>query len=88
MRRWGQIGEAKPDAWFLETARKVYRPDVYMAAAKALIAEGKAKDSDFPKTDGFKGAQDGFIDGVVFDGRKPNEYLSKFKIGLKGNDAA
>jgi nitrate/nitrite transport system substrate-binding protein len=88
MRRWGQIGEAKPDAWFLETARKVYRPDIYMAAAKALIAEGKAKDSDFPKTDGFKGAQDGFIDGVVFDGRKPNEYLSKFKIGLKGNDAA
>jgi nitrate/nitrite transport system substrate-binding protein len=88
MRRWGQIGEAKPDAWYLETAKKVYRPEVYLAAAKALIASGKAKESDFPKTDGFKGPQDGFIDGVVFDGRKPNEYLAKFKIGLKGNDAA
>jgi hypothetical protein len=22
----------------------------------------------------------------VFDGRKPNEYLGKFKIGLKGKD--
>jgi nitrate/nitrite transport system substrate-binding protein len=88
MRRWGQIGEAKPDAWYLETAKKVYRPEVYLAAAKALIAGGKAKESDFPKTDGFKGPQDGFIDGVVFDGRKPNEYLAKFKIGLKGNDAA
>jgi len=88
MRRWGQIGESKPDAWYMEVAKKVYRPDVYMAAAKALIAEGKAKEADFPsKTDGFKGAQDGFIDGIVYDGRKPNDYLGKFKIGLKANDA-
>jgi nitrate/nitrite transport system substrate-binding protein len=27
MRRWGQIAEVKPDAWFFDTARKVYRPD-------------------------------------------------------------
>jgi nitrate/nitrite transport system substrate-binding protein len=58
-----------------------------MQAAKALIAEGKAKGADFPaKTDGFKGAQDGFIDGIVFDDRKPNDYLDKFKIGLKAKD--
>jgi nitrate/nitrite transport system substrate-binding protein len=88
MRRWGQIGENKPDAWYLETARKVYRPEVYMAAAKALIAEGRAKAADFPQTDGFKGPQDGFIDGIVYDGRKPNEYLSKFRIGLKAGDKA
>jgi nitrate/nitrite transport system substrate-binding protein len=88
MRRWGQITEAKPDAWYLETAKKVYRPDVYLAAAKALVAEGKAKEADFPlKSDGFKGPQDGFIDGIVFDGRKPNDYLGKFKIGLKSGDA-
>ena len=88
MRRWGQIGEAKPDAWYLETAKKVYLPAVYLAAAKALVAEGKAKESDFPlKSDGFKGPQDGFIDGLVFDGRKPNDYLAKFKIGLKANEA-
>ncbi len=88
MRRWGQIGESKPDSWYLETAKKVYRPETYLAAARALVAEGKAKEADFPKTDGFKGPQDGFIDGVVYDGRKPNEYLSKFKIGLKANDKA
>jgi nitrate/nitrite transport system substrate-binding protein len=87
MRRWGQITEAKPDAWYMEVAKKVYLPAVYMQAAKALIAEGKAKGADFPaKTDGFKGAQDGFIDGIVFDGRKPNDYLDKFKIGLKAKD--
>jgi nitrate/nitrite transport system substrate-binding protein len=84
MRRWGQITEGKSDAWYLETAKKVYLPETYMKAARALIAEGKAKESDFPmKTDGFKGPQDGFIDGVVYDGRKPNEYLGKFRIGLK-----
>jgi nitrate/nitrite transport system substrate-binding protein len=88
MRRWGQIGENKPDAWYHETAKKVYRPDVYMAAAKALIADGKAKESDFPKTDGYKGLQDGFIDGVTYDGRKPNDYLNKFRIGLKAADKA
>jgi nitrate/nitrite transport system substrate-binding protein len=82
MRRWGQIGDSKPDAWYHETAKKVYRPETYLAAAKALIAEGKAKATDFPTTDGYKGAQDGFIDGVVYDGRKPNEYLSTFRIGL------
>ncbi len=88
MRRWGQITEAKPDSWYIDVAKKVYLPEVYMRAAKELIADGKAVASDFPaKTDGFKGAQDGFIDGVVYDGRKPNDYLNKFKIGLKAKDA-
>ncbi|CAA9890657.1 Nitrate/nitrite transport system substrate-binding protein [Candidatus Methylobacter favarea] len=86
MRRWGQINEEKPDAWFMETAKKVYRPDIYMAAAKALIAEGKAKASDFPgaKETGFKPPQADFIDNIIYDGSKPNEYLTKFTIGLKG----
>jgi nitrate/nitrite transport system substrate-binding protein len=89
MRRWGQIADSKPDSWYFETAKKVYRPDIYLQAAKALIAEGKAKESDFPmKSDGFKGQQGGFIDGIVYDGRKPNEYLGKFKIGLKSADKA
>jgi nitrate/nitrite transport system substrate-binding protein len=71
----------------MEVAKKVYLPEIYMKAAKALIAEGKAKESDFPmKTDGFKGPQDGFIDGVVYDGRKPNDYLNRLKIGLKAAD--
>lgn len=89
MRRWGQVAESKPDSWYFETAKKVYRPDIYLQAAKALIADGKAKEADFPmKSDGFKGAQSGFIDGIVYDGRKPNDYLNKFKIGLKATDKA
>lgn len=86
MRRWGQISEAKPDQWYKDIAKKVYRPDIYAQAAKALIAEGKAKASDFPDFNnetGFKPPQSEFIDGVVYDGTKPNEYLESFKIGLK-----
>jgi nitrate/nitrite transport system substrate-binding protein len=84
MRRWGQIGEAKSDDWYVETAKKVYRPDIYMQAAEALIADGYAKKEDFPfGTDGFKAPTAEFIDGVEYDGTKPNEYLSKFPIGLK-----
>ncbi|WP_340122948.1 CmpA/NrtA family ABC transporter substrate-binding protein [Methylobacter svalbardensis] len=86
MRRWGQINEQKSDAWFMETAKQVYRPDIYRAAAKALIADGKAKASDFPADTetGFKAPTDDFIDGIVYDGSKPNDYLTKFPIGLKG----
>jgi nitrate/nitrite transport system substrate-binding protein len=86
MRRWGQINEEKTDSWYLETAKKVYRPDVYMTAAKALIAEGKAKASDFPADNesGFKPVSSDFIDKIAFDGTKPNDYISKFAIGLKG----
>lgn len=84
MRRWGQIAEAKPNAWYVAAAKKVYRPDIYMQAAEELIAEGYAKKENFPfGTDGFKPATAEFIDGVEYDGRKPNEYLSKFPIGLK-----
>lgn len=89
MRRWGQIPEARPDSWYLEMAKKIYRPDVYALAAKELIAEGKMKASDFPdlaKETGFKPAQKDFIDGVAFDGSKPNEYINKMKIGLKGGE--
>ncbi len=84
MRRWGQINEAKPDAWYLETAKKVYRPDIYLAAAKELVAEGKAKAEDFPADTGMKPSQNFFIDKIPYDANKPNDYLAKFPIGLKG----
>jgi len=88
MRRWGQIAEFKPDSWYMEIAKKVYRPDIYRKAADELVAEGKAKASDFPPVgeSGFKPAQTQFIDVIVYDGTKPNEYLEKFSIGLKGKD--
>jgi nitrate/nitrite transport system substrate-binding protein len=88
MRRWGQIADHKPDSWYMDIAKKVYRPDIYAIAAKELIAEGKLKASDFPDLageSGFKPATAEFIDGVEYDGRKPNDYISKFKIGLKAD---
>jgi nitrate/nitrite transport system substrate-binding protein len=89
MRRWGQIPEGKPDAWYLDVAKQVYLPDVYLKAARALVAEGKAAAADFPmKSDGYRGVQDGFIDGLKFDARKPNDYLKQFKIGLKAGEKA
>ena len=88
MRRWGQIPEHKDDSWYMDMAKKVYRPDIYMQAANLLIKEGKLSASDFPAADedGFKPPQSEFIDGITFDGTKPNEYLSQFKIGLKEKD--
>jgi nitrate/nitrite transport system substrate-binding protein len=86
MRRWGQIAEPKSDDWFIETAKKVYRPDVYAQAAMALIEEGKVQASQFPDfatETGFKAPQSEFIDNITYDGTKPNEYLEKFDIGLK-----
>jgi nitrate/nitrite transport system substrate-binding protein len=86
MRRWGQIPEAKPDAWYAETAKKVYRSDIYLQAAKLLVAEGKAKKEDFPwDTDGYRAPMKDFVEGIEFDGHKPNAYIDKFAIGLKGN---
>lgn len=84
MRRWGQIPEAKPDAWYEETAKSVYKPGLYEEAARMLVAEGKARAEDFPfGSDGYKAPSAAFIDGVEYDGRKPNDYLSKLPIGLK-----
>lgn len=87
MRRWGQIAEKKSDSWFKDIAKKVYRPDIYAVAAKALIAEGKASATDFPEfatESGYKPPQKHFIDNIVYDGSQPNAYLDKFSIGIKG----
>jgi nitrate/nitrite transport system substrate-binding protein len=87
MRRWGQITDEKPDSWYHDVAKKVYRPDIYLAAAKELLEEGMIAKEDMPwDTDGYRDPQTHFIDDIVYDGKKPNEYLSKFPIGLKGSD--
>ncbi|ASY65584.1 Nitrate ABC transporter, nitrate-binding protein (plasmid) [Sinorhizobium sojae CCBAU 05684] len=84
MRRWGQIDEHKDDAWYAETAKSVYLPDVYMKAAEMLIEEGNADKADFPfGTDGYKAPTSDFIDGVTFDAKAPNAYIDSLKIGLK-----
>lgn len=89
MRRWGQISEYKPDSWYMDIAKKVYRPDIYKQAAQSLIDDGTFKASDFPElnsSDGFKAPQKHFIDNITFDGKQPNAYLEKFPIGLKDKD--
>ncbi|WP_295801827.1 CmpA/NrtA family ABC transporter substrate-binding protein [uncultured Microbulbifer sp.] len=86
MRRWGQIPEDKSDDWYKDLASKVYRPDIYEAAAKSLIAEKLAKPEQFPDfatEDGFRDPQTHFIDGIVYNGHEPNAYIEKFPIGLK-----
>jgi len=84
MRRWGQIAEDKDDGWYDEVAKKVYLPDVYTQAANLLIEEGYASGADFPvDTDGYKPPTNEFIDAIMYDGKKPNEYLQSFDIGLK-----
>lgn len=89
MRRWGQIAEQKPDSWYMDVAKEVYRPDIYAEAARELIKEGKMTANEFPdfeNEDGFRAPQTHFIDNITYDGTKPNDYLKKFDIGLKSND--
>lgn len=84
MRRWGQITEPKPESWYHETAKKVYRPDIYLKAAEHLLEEGHLEKSEIPLgTDGYKEPTSEFIDGIEYDGKKPLEYLTKHNIGHK-----
>jgi nitrate/nitrite transport system substrate-binding protein len=83
MRRWGQIDEYKPDSWYRDVAKSVYRPDLYLNAAQLLVDEGKAAKADFPwNTDGYRQPTSEFIDGASYDGRAPNAYIDAFNIGL------
>ncbi|WP_111497076.1 CmpA/NrtA family ABC transporter substrate-binding protein [Marinobacter bohaiensis] len=89
MRRWGQIAEPKPDDWYMDIAKKVYRADIYEKAAQSLIADGTLPASAFPDMDAenfTRPDQGELIDGVVFDPKKPNAYIDSFEIGLKGNE--
>ncbi|WP_435660672.1 CmpA/NrtA family ABC transporter substrate-binding protein [Leisingera caerulea] len=86
MRRWGQISGAKPDSWYDEVARSVYKPEIYLQAARLLVEEGLADEADFPwDSDGYKAptpAAD-IIDGIPFDAKAPNAYIDSLPIGLK-----
>ncbi len=87
MRRWGQIAQPRPDEWYHDIAQQVYRPDIYRAAAEALVTEGRARREDFPfDSDGYRPPTNAFIDGIEYNGRQPNAYLTKFAIGLKDKD--
>jgi nitrate/nitrite transport system substrate-binding protein len=84
MRRWGQITEPKSDAWYHETAKKIYRSDIYLKAAQMLVEEGKIASADIPwDSDGYKPATSDFLDAMEYDGHRPNDYLKQFVIGNK-----
>lgn len=86
MRRRGQIPETMSDEWYFVTAAEVYRPDIYLAAARLLVDEGMANEADFPwDSDGFKAATPAtdIIDGIPYDGRMPNAYIDSLPFGLK-----
>ncbi len=87
MRRWGQITEPKSAEWYDETAKKIYRPDIYRLAAGSLVAAGELTEEEIPAedTDGYKPptAEGDFIDGVVYDGHDPIGYLNSHAIGNK-----
>lgn len=88
MRRWGQIAEPKSDTWYDEVARKVYKPDIYLQAARLLVEDGLANEADFPwASDGYKAPtpESDIIDGIPYNGRMPNAYLESLPIGLKGD---
>jgi len=73
----------------MDMAKDVYKPEIYEKAAKSLIADGTLSADDFPgfeNEDGFKPVQDDFIDGTPYNGRKPNEYINSFEIGLSGDE--
>lgn len=85
MRRWGQISEPQSDEWYHEVAASVYRPDIYLEAARSLVEDGLADEADFPwDTDGYREPVDTLIDGIPYDGRHPNAYIDSFPIGLTG----
>ena len=84
MRRWGQITDAKNKDWYMETAKEIYKPEVYLAAAKLLLEEEKISKEEVPwDTDGFKPATKDFIDGIEYNGKEPIKYLNSHKIGNK-----
>ena len=84
MRRWGQLPKEQPDAWYEQIAKKVYRADLYRAAAEEMIAAGTLDAAALPPADSVMAGTSRFIDGVEFDASAPNAYLAKLAIGQQG----
>lgn len=84
MRRWGQVPKEQPDSWYEQIAKKVYRADLYRAAAEELIAAGTLDAAALPPADTAMAGKSRFIDGVEFDASAPNAYLTKLSIGQQG----
>jgi nitrate/nitrite transport system substrate-binding protein len=85
MKRWGQITGNKPDEWYHSKIKEIYKPEIWLQAANVLLKEGVLQKNEIPETDGYKPATTEFIDHMMYDGKKPTEYINSFKIGFKSN---
>ena len=85
MKRWGQITGDMPNEWYHSKIKEIYKPEIWLKAANLLLEQGVLQKNEIPQTDGYKPATAQFIDHMVYDGKKPNEYINSFKIGLKSN---
>ena len=85
MKRWGQITGDMPNEWYHSKIKEIYKPEIWLKAANLLLEQGVLQKNEIPQTDGYKPATAQFIDQMVYDGKKPNEYINSFKIGLKSN---
>jgi nitrate/nitrite transport system substrate-binding protein len=83
MKRWGQITENRPNEWYDTKIKEIYKPEIWKQAANLLLAEGYLQKEEIPETDGYKPASSEFIDHLIYDGRKPVEYINSLKIGNK-----
>jgi nitrate/nitrite transport system substrate-binding protein len=83
MRRWNQVTESHPDEWYQSKIKEVYKPEIWLEAAKLLLTEGFLEKREIPETDGYREASIDFIDNLTYDGRKPVAYLNSLKIGKK-----
>jgi nitrate/nitrite transport system substrate-binding protein len=83
MKRWGQITGNKTDEWYHSKIREIYKPEIWREAANLLLKDGYLQKNEIPETDGYKPATTEFIDNLLYDGRKPIDYINSFKIGNK-----
>lgn len=83
MKRWGQIAEPKTNEWYHTKIKEIYKPEIWNTAAKLLLEEGFLTKAEIPVTDGYRPPTTEFIDNMLYDGKKPLEYIKGFKIGIK-----
>ena len=86
MRRWGQIRGGEAGRVVPRDGEEGVSPRRLSARPRSCsIEEGKAKQEDFPwDTDGYRAPTKEFIDGIEYDGRKPNEYLAEVRDRPQG----